>query len=267
MPTKIEWAQETWSPVTGCTKISEGCEHCYAERMAKRLRGRCGYPADDPFRVTLHPERIDKPLRWRKPRTIFVCSMGDLFHEDAPREWQRRIFAGPIHNSPQHRFLILTKRPDRMLDFIEWYITCVGTFAAYMREYRHVGLGVTVESQDHEDRIAHLLACPAAMRFASVEPMLEGMDLRVGEGTGGASLGLHGLDWVIAGGESGPGARPMEPQWPRDLRDQCVEAGVPYFFKQWGGANKKRAGRELDGRTWDQRPAWFGEAAKEKDDE
>ena len=254
MGTKIEWATnadgvpgETWNPVTGCTKISEGCEHCYAERMAKRLRGRCGYPADNPFRVTLHPERLGIPLHWKKARTVFVCSMSDLFHQDVPLTYNDHVF-NRMARCPQHRFLVLTKRPEPMREYLLGYRPS--------EPLPNVGLGVTVESQDHEDRIAHLLACPAAMRFVSVEPML-----------GGMAIGMLGIDWVIGGGESGPGARPMDPRWARDLRDQCVAAGVPFFFKQWGGVHKKKHGRELDGRTWNQRPAWFGEAAKEKDND
>jgi len=250
MSTKIEWAEETWNPITGCTPISEGCAHCYAARMAKRLAGRCGYPADDPFQVTLHTDKLDVPLHWRKPRVVFVCSMGDLFHKDVNKWYIVRLLR-VMRECEHHRFLLLTKRMERAARIIAWIMEK----NLYCWPLPNVGLGVTCENQDAAyERIPLLLACPAAMRFVSVEPMLEAM-----------AIGILGLDWVIGGGESGPGARPMDPQWPRDMRDQCVAAGVPFFFKQWGGVHKKKHGRELDGRTWNQRPAWFGEAAKEKD--
>ena len=302
MPTKIEWADEVWNPVTGCTPISEGCQNCYAWRMANRLRGRCGYPADDPFRVTLHPERLGEPLRWKEPRRVFVCSMGDLFHEDVPR-WMRFEVMDIILQAKQHTFLILTKRPANMKEFFEWYYSKAGRT---IETIKNLWLGVTAENQQRADeRIPILLQIPAAVRFVSVEPMLgpvdlslsDGVDLSMSVGTGlkpGKSYLINSLDWVICGGETGPNARSMHPDWVRSLRDQCVEAGVPFFFKQWGewlpddqvkeslivkmghpGApkwainklvcnlspglhafkvGKKAAGRLLDGREWNEYP-------------
>lgn len=296
MPTKIEWAEETWNPVTGCSPISEGCRNCYAARMAKRLAGRCGYPADDPFRVTLHPERLGEPLRWKEPRRVFVCSMGDLFHEDVPR-WMRFEVMDIILQAKQHTFLILTKRPANMKEFFEWYYSKAGRT---IETIKNLWLGVTAENQQRADeRIPILLQIPAAVRFVSVEPMLgpvdlslsDGVDLSMSVGTGlkpGKSYLINSLDWVICGGESGSGARPMHPDWVRNLRNQCQEAGVPFFFKSWGewmpsyqtGATfelsrlktdevvmsgpghgvvmkkvgKKAAGRLLDGQEWNQYP-------------
>lgn len=174
--TRIEWADTVWNPVTGCTPVSEGCHNCYARRMAYRLRGRFGYPEDDPFRVTLHSEKLDEPFRWRKPRKVFVGSMGDLFHEDVPDEFIRKVF-GYMHHFKQHTFMVLTKRPERMATFIRWYSDWVG-FNAWPSEYGHVWLGTTAENQDAADeRIPILLQIPAAVRFVSVEPMLGPVDL------------------------------------------------------------------------------------------
>jgi len=305
--TKIEWAEAVWNPVTGCTKISPGCQNCYAERMSKRLAGRCGYPKENPFAVTLHPERLDELLRWRKPRKIFVCSMGDLFHKDVPFEFIGRIF-GRAHSMRQHTFMVLTKRPERMKEFIEWYQKdwLAGFESAWPREYQHLWLGVTCENQAMADkRIPVLLQIPAALHWISYEPGLGPLDLthiggdRFGWGRIDALNGLRyiranatesGCEWetapcaklglIVAGGESGPGARPLHPDWVRWLRDQCVSAGVPYFFKQWGewlshhqmgnlsGAckqtiidglsfyrvGKKNAGRLLDNQEWSQFP-------------
>lgn len=320
---KIEWTEKTWNPVTGCTKISPGCQNCYAERMAKRLAGRCGYPKENPFKVTLHPERLDEPLRWRKPSKVFVCSMGDLFHEFVPYEFIYDIWDVMVKNR-QHTFLILSKRPDRMKSFIEkvmcnrmdYALTFGGTPEGKkarkwaQKPVQNVWLGVTAENQEQAvKRIPVLLQIPAAVRFVSVEPMLGPMDLtRIDLGCNTWVNALIGnwksyhpygglktvheswgkLDWVICGGETGPGARPMHPDWVRSLRDQCQAARVPFFFKQWGewsptpakdvpvrgcldggrfhsGSNpsvglamyrvgKKAAGRILDGRTWDEFP-------------
>jgi len=277
MPTKIEWAEETWNPITGCDPISEGCANCYARRMATRLRGRYGYPADDPFRVTFHPERLSQPERWKKPRMIFVCSMGDLFHEHIDNEWIKRIF-GEIAMSNYHKrghtFMVLTKRPERLLenDFEEDADPDNGDYCCDTAPlYKHLPwpknlfLGVSAENRQRaEERIPILLQIPAAVRFVSVEPMLGPVDLtRISVPTGGMQVvgppsfrhidaltgyeyildhKLRGagtkrhqpIDWVFCGGESGPGARPMRPDWARSLRDQCVDAGVPFFFKQWG---------------------------------
>lgn len=256
--TKIEWAEKTWNPITGCSKISLGCNNCYAERMAKRLRGRCGYPADEPFRVALHPERLEEPMRWRKPSMVFVCSMGDLFHDDVPDEFIHRVFA-TIGQCPQHTFIILTKRPKRMKAFIEDYYAYESPSGDEqgLHIQPNVWLGVTAENQEMADRrIPILLQTPAAVRFVSVEPMLGPVDLtnvqfdkwtrmNVLEGCGittrpggmGQMLPnafCEKLSWIIAGGETGPKARPMHPDWARSLRDQCQEVGVPFFFKQWG---------------------------------
>jgi len=242
MPTKIEWATETWNPITGCTPISEGCKNCYAKRMAQRLAGRFGYPADDPFRVTLHPDKLDQPLRWKKPRRVFVCSMGDLFHEDVLEEWIDQVYE-VIANTPQHTFQILTKRPERMARYIRIMSAALP----------NVWLGVTAENQEQADkRIPVLLQIPAAVRFVSVEPMLEAVV--IGDLLGDAYSSMHGgfapgIDWVICGAETGSGARPMDLDWARDLRDQCVSAEVPFFFKRDSNGN-----RELDGQLWEQYP-------------
>lgn len=309
MPTKIEWAEETWNPITGCTPVSEGCANCYAKRMATRLRGRCGYPADDPFRVTFHPERLDEPLKWKKPRIIFVCSMGDMFHEDVPDKWRNLVFQR-MAMCPQHKFLLLTKRPKNMSHYWlseipiprhpqGWVIKAPG--APRTKIFDHIWLGVSAENQQRaNERIPVLLDIPgAAVRFVSVEPMLGPVDLSgplYAEGRAGqpgtarfdaTKMWMPRLDWVICGGESGPGARPMYPDWPRALRDQCQAAGVPFFFKQWGkycypeqmpedtynavdvhhnlaghgdynkpwGVGKKLAGRLLDDEKWNEMPA------------
>lgn len=320
MPTKIEWCEETWNPITGCTPISEGCQNCYAKRMANRLRGRCGYPADEPFKVTLHKDRLEEPLRWKKPRRVFVGSMGDLFHEDVPDEFIYEIWDVMVQ-SKQHTFLVLTKRPDRMKSFIEkvmcnrmgYALTFGGTPEGKkarkwaQKPVQNVWLGVTAENQRRADeRIPILLQIPAAVRFVSVEPMLGPVDLTqidiggnvwINSLTGDCkSYNPYGgwwkinesknkLDWVICGGETGPSARPMHPDWARSLRNQCQEAGVSYFFKQWGEycspsqmppdtfrdwdiqhgteiwddeprwrVGKKKAGRSLDGEVWDEMP-------------
>jgi len=243
--TKIEWTHRpgtvgvTWNPVTGCTKISEGCAHCYAERMSKRLAGRFGYPADDPFRVTLHPDKLELPRKWKKPRTVFVCSMGDLFHRDVPYDEIAFVFH-EMARSPQHTYLVLTKRPDEMLAFWKRYRYDTGIELEPPPSY--IWFGVTCENQQRaNERIPLLLQCPAAVRFVSVEPMLGPVDISIAEieFSGGHpddpasyEYSANVLDWVIVGGETGPGARPMHPGWARDIRDQCQAAGVPYFFKQ-----------------------------------
>lgn len=270
MGTKIEWVKNrdgsqglTWNPVTGCTPISEGCRNCYAQRMSKRLAGRCGYPADEPFKVTLHPDRFDEPLKWKKPRRVFVCSMGDLFHEDVPDEFIYEIWDVMVQ-SKQHTFLVLTKRPDRMKSFIEkvmcnrmdYALTFGGTPEGKkarkwaQKPVQNVWLGVTAENQQRADeRIPILLQIPAAVRFVSVEPMLGPVDLISNDYLGGCincEVCLDNpetfinraqdrkIDWVICGGETGPGARPMHPDWVRSLVLQCKNAGVPIFVKQMG---------------------------------
>jgi len=228
----IEWTQSTWNPVTGCSKISPGCKHCYAERMAKRLEA-MGQPRyRNGFEVTLQPDLVRLPLRWRQPRTIFVNSMSDLFHEDVPAGFIARVFR-TMQQAHWHTFQILTKRADRLADLcgrLPWPI--------------NVWMGVSIESPRYLSRIEQLRRVPAAVRFLSVEPLLARIP----------ALPLAEIDWVIVGGESGPGCRPMEADWVREIRDRCVGGGVPFFFKQWGGVRKGRTGRLLDGRTWDELP-------------
>lgn len=227
--TRIEWATATWNPITGCTPISEGCANCYARRMANRLAGRFGYPADDPFCPgTYHQERLREPERWKKPRRIFVGSMGDMFHDESvisPHNlgW---VF-GEMYAVPHHTYLLLTKRPDNMKLIVDTIFRGRGVDGIPCNT-GHIWLGVTAENQARADeRIPKLLEIPAAVRFVSVEPMLGPVDL-------GSYFG-HGLDWVICGGETGSGARPMDIAWARDLRAQCDAAGVPFFFKRVGG--------------------------------
>lgn len=230
--TSIEWTEATWNPVTGCTKFSAGCEHCYAERMARRLRAMGQENYANGFEVTMHPKSLDIPLRWRKPRTVFVNSMSDVFHEDVTDEFISQMFA-VMAESSQHRFQLLTKRPER-----------IALLPASLEWPANVWLGTTVERSDYLGRIDLLREAPAALKFLSVEPLLGPL----------GALNLEGIDWVIVGGESGPGARTMEADWVREIRDQCVPSAIPFFFKQWGGTNKKRAGKTLDGRDWMEMP-------------
>lgn len=233
MKSSIEWTESTWNPVTGCTKISPGCVHCYAERMARRLRamGQPNYARG--FEVMVHEESLELPLRWKRPQSIFVNSMSDLFHDEVPFEFIRRIFA-VMEEASWHRFQVLTKRSARLAEL-----------APLLPWPDNVWMGVTVENADYAFRIDHLRTVAAAVRFLSLEPLLGPVP----------EVNLSGIDWVIVGGESGPGARPMDPAWARDVLGQCRRAGVPFFFKQWGGVNKKKAGRILDGRVYDEMPA------------
>jgi len=229
---KIEWTQATWNPVTGCTKVSEGCRHCYAERLAFRLQ-RMGNPKyHHGFDVTLHPDSLRVPVGWTTPRTIFVNSMSDLFHEDVPFKFIEDVVQ-TMRSTPQHRYQVLTKRADRLLEVsqrIQWP--------------DNVWIGVSVESRAVTCRVEALRQVKSAVRFVSFEPLLE--DLR--------DLNLDGVDWAIVGGESGPGARTMNADWVRRIRDECTRTGTAFFFKQWGGIRKNAAGRILDGETWDQMP-------------
>jgi protein gp37 len=228
----IEWTESTWNPVTGCTKISDGCKNCYAERIASRLKAAGSPNYVNGFQVTLHEHTLEIPLRWKQPSTIFVNSMSDLFHKDVPFDFILKIF-DVMHRASRHRFQILTKRSERLLELnpsLSWP--------------KNVWMGVTVENADCAFRIDHLRQTDAAIKFISFEPLL-GMI---------PNINLEGIDWVIVGGESGPKARPMKPEWATDIRDQCLAGKVPFFFKQWGGINKKKAGRVLDGRTWDEVP-------------
>jgi protein gp37 len=229
----IEWTDATWNPVRGCTKISPGCKHCYAEAFAERFRGVPGSAYEQGFDLRLVPEALELPLSWRKPRLIFVNSMSDLFHADVPFEYIARVF-DVMQRSPQHTFQVLTKRSERLREL-----------APRLPWPDNVWIGVSVEDRKRAARITDLVSVAAArVRFLSVEPLLEAIP----------DLPLEGIDWVIVGGESGRQPRPMDPDWVLDIRDQCSRAGVPFFFKQWGGRNKKKAGRELDGRTWDEMP-------------
>lgn len=231
---KIEWTETTWNPVTGCTKISAGCRNCYAEKMAKRLAGRYGYDRKDPFKVTLHPDRLTQPLKWKKRNhIIFVCSMGDLFHDKVPEKYIHDIL-NIIRSCPRHTFQILTKRAGRMLHLSK-------KISAWPE---NVWMGVTVESRACIGRIKKLSQVRASVRFLSCEPLLNDL----------GNLDLDNIDWVIVGGESGFKSRPMKEEWAVSIRYQCLKASIPYFFKQWGGINKKKAGRMLEGREWSQIP-------------
>ena len=232
----IEWTHSTWNPVTGCTKVSTGCDNCYAERFSERFRGVAGHPFENGFDLTPRPERIDQPKRWRRPRLIFVNSMSDLFHKDIPDEFVSRVF-DTMEAADWHVYQVLTKRSSPMRNFVN-------------RRYEdrpappNIWLGVSIESSSVLSRLRHLKQSRAAVRFVSFEPLLGPL----------ADLDLGGIDWAIAGGESGPGARPVEIAWLRGLRDQCVNQSVAFFFKQWGGRTPKSGGNSLDGRQWLQYP-------------
>lgn len=228
----IEWTESTWNPVTGCTKISPGCKHCYAERMAERLQAMGQSNYRNGFELTLQPQMLELPLTWKRPQTIFVNSMSDLFQDDVPLAYVQRVF-DVMRRAHWHRFQVLTKRASRLAAVdpeLEWA--------------PNIWMGVSVESMKYAGRIDHLRSTRAHVRFLSLEPLLGALP----------DLDLRGIHWAIVGGESGPRARPMAAAWALDIRDQCRRAGVPFFFKQWGGKNKKRAGRVLDGRTWDEMP-------------
>jgi protein gp37 len=278
--TGIEWTDATWNPVTGCTEVSPGCDHCYAKTFAERWRGTPGHYFEHGFDVQLRPDKLDMPLRWKKPRRIFVNSMSDLFHDQVPDSYIARVFA-MMAWAPQHTFQVLTKRHARMRsllnstafqsavsDAIVDYDNgqAVQVFWGADWPLKNVWLGVSTENQQWANiRIPALLDTPAAVRFISAEPLLGSISLMrwLNGGFGTVAPDLH---WVIVGGESGPGARVMSPDWARDLRDECVAADVPFLFKQWGAwrpvndkdtmqrLGKHAAGRELDGRTWDQYP-------------
>lgn len=229
---KIEWTESTWNPVTGCSKISVGCKNCYAERMALRLRAAGSPNYANGFKVTLHPHALEIPLRWKQPRTIFVNSMSDLFHKDVPFDFISKVF-DVMCRAFHHRFQILTKRSSRLLKL-----------SSRLTWPKNVWMGVTAENSDCTFRIDDLRKTGAAIKFISFEPLLDSI----------ANINLEGINWVIVGGESGPKARPMESKWVTNIRDQCLSADVSFFFKQWGGKNKKKTGRLLGGRTWDETP-------------
>ena len=232
---KIEWTGSTWNPVTGCTKISSGCLNCYAERMARRLKAMGQPNYRNGFKVTCHRHTLDMPLRWKSAQMVFVNSMSDLFHKDVPDDFILDIFS-TMRQAQQHQYQILTKRAERLEQLspeLPWH--------------ENIWMGVTVEDADYKYRIDYLRYTGAKIKFLSLEPLLGDL----------GELNLDEIDWVIVGGESGPGARPIEIEWARDVREQCRAQNVPFFFKQWGGVNKKKTGRLLDGRTWDEMPTGF----------
>jgi protein gp37 len=232
----IEWTDATWNPVTGCTKISAGCDNCYAERFSERFRGVKGHPFKDGFDLTLRPERLLQPLDWNKPRMIFVNSMSDLFHKEIPKDHIRRVF-DTMERANWHIYQVLTKRSSLMQKFIN---------ERYPDENapRHIWFGVSIENRQAASRVIHLQRANAGTRFLSVEPLIG----PVGQ------LNLKGIDWVIVGGESGPGARPMDASWVIDIRNQCLKSNVRFFFKQWGGRTPKAGGRLLEGKEWNEFP-------------
>ena len=228
----IEWTESTWNPLTGCTKTSLGCRHCYAERMAKRLKAMGQPNYANGFKLTMHEHLLERPLEWIRPHMIFVSSMSDLFHESVPLDFIQKVF-DVMRRASWHTFQVLTKRSNRLLDLsqvIDWPT--------------NVWMGVSVENSNYTFRIDHLRQTDAHIKFLSLEPLLGPLP----------DLDLHDIDWVIVGGESGPGARPIREEWVIDIRDQCLTSNVPFFFKQWGGVRRKRNGRMLRGRTWDEVP-------------
>jgi protein gp37 len=232
----IEWTESTWNPLTGCTKVSPGCKHCYAERMALRLQAMGQPNYVNGFKLTMHEHMLEVPLRWKKPRMIFVSSMSDLFHQDAPLEFIQKVFK-VMRRASWHTFQVLTKRSRRLLELnpeINWPA--------------NVWMGVSVENKDYTFRIDHLRQTGALVKFLSLEPLLGPLP----------DLDLHDINWVIVGGESGPGARPLAKEWVVDIKDQCLAVHIPFFFKQWGGIKRKRNGRVLQGRTWNEMPAQVG---------
>ncbi|MEZ5064313.1 MAG: phage Gp37/Gp68 family protein [bacterium] len=239
----IEWTDATWNPVTGCTKVSPGCKHCYAETLAERWRGVRGHPYEQGFDLKLWPDRLELPLLWKKPKRIFVNSMSDLFHENVPYRFVDRTFRTMLRAN-WHQFQVLTKRADRMTEYVKRREHQLGQLGATAP---HIWLGTSVETQAYLWRAERIASLPSTVRFMSCEPLLGPLDLR-------AVIGPDLINWVIVGGESGRKARPMDAAWALDIRDQCNDAGIPFFFKQWGGVNKKAAGRELENRTWDEYP-------------
>jgi protein gp37 len=233
----IEWTDATWNPIRGCTKISPGCAHCYAETFAERFRGVAGHPYEQGFDLRLIPEKLADPLRWPAPKMVFVNSMSDLFHEDVPDDYILDVVR-VMRVAEWHTYQVLTKRSERMRDMLSSKL-------ADAAARPHIWWGVSVENRQHGlPRLEHLRAAPASLRMLSVEPLLEDL----------GPIDLSRIGWVILGGESGHGARPMDASWVRSIRDSCREAGVPFFFKQWGGVRKGRAGRTLDGKTYDEVP-------------
>ena len=239
----IEWTDATWNPVTGCSKVSPGCKFCYAERLAHRLQAMGQKNYRNGFEVTLQPHMLEHPLHWRKPRRIFVNSMSDLFHDEVPAMYIKQVFS-VMKQAHWHQFQVLTKRSERLLKLnrvLQWR--------------PQIWMGVSVENEDYLFRVDHLRRTGAAIKFLSVEPLLGPLH----------NLVLRGIDWVIVGGESGPHARPLDAAWVQELRDRCAAAGVPFFFKQWGGVFKSRTGRTLDGRKWDEMPIQANSSARRSD--
>ena len=234
---KIEWTESTWNPVSGCNKVSRGCDNCYAERMAIRLQamGTRGY--ENGFEVTLHPHALDKPLKMKKPQVIFVNSMSDIFHDKISDEYIIKIFE-TMNKAHWHTFQVLTKRPKRL-----------EKIANKLKWTNNTWMGVTVEANEYVDRVNYLRNCPANIKFLSIEPLIDSVD----------KLDYTGIDWVIVGGESGYGARVLQKEWVIDVRDKCLTLNIPFFFKQWGGVNKKKAGRLLDGTIYDDMPKLFSD--------
>ncbi len=228
----IEWTEATWNPLTGCNKISPGCKNCYAEKLSYRLQKMRQYNYRNGFALTLHPQALEIPLKWKKPKLIFVNSMSDLFHKEVPVSFVQQVFA-VMNQCPQHQFQILTKRADRL-----------EKISQQVRWTNNIWMGVSVENKHYTNRINHLLNTKAKIKFLSLEPLLGPLK----------KLKLKGIDWVIVGGESGPKARPIQPEWVLEIRDQCIAQEVPFFFKQWGGVRKHKTGRLLEGRTWDEMP-------------
>lgn len=234
--TGIEWTDATWNPVTGCTKISAGCDNCYAERFSERFRGVRGHPFETGFDLTLRGARLQQPLNWRQPRMVFVNSMSDLFHKGVPEDFIARVF-DTMEKAHWHTFQVLTKRSSLMRDFLRRRY-------GQGRGPTHIWCGVSIEDGTKLSRVRHLRDSPSGVRFLSVEPLVGSV----------GCLDLSSIDWVIVGGESGPRARPMDPSWVREVRDQCIAAGVAFFFKQWGGFRPKSGGRLLDGQEWSEFP-------------
>lgn len=228
----IEWTESTWNPVTGCTKTSPGCKHCYAERMTVRLRAMGQPNYKNGFKVTTHERSLELPLQWKNPQTVFVNSMSDLFHKDVPLEFIKQVF-DVMNCANWHQYQVLTKRSGRLLELDK-----------HLNWSDHILMGVSVENSDYYHRIDDLRQTSAKTKFLSLEPLLGPLP----------KLNLKGIDWVIVGGESGPGARPMNEDWVIEIKEQCLKSNTPFFFKQWGGVHKKRAGRLLEGRTWDEMP-------------
>ena len=242
--TEIEWTNATWNPVTGCTKISAGCDFCYAERFSERFRGVPNHPFTQGFDLTLRPERLEQPLTWRQPKLIFVNSMSDLFHKGVPTAFVDRVF-DTIERADWHTFQLLTKRSSRLRDYMN-------TRYAKKAAPRNLWVGASVEDSGRVSRIRHMRDAKAAIRFLSIEPLIGPM----------GRIDLTNIDWVIVGGESGPSARPIQADWVRSIRDQCIAAKVPFFFKQWGGYRPKSGGRDLDGREWNQMPEIVSQAER-----